>query len=89
MDLTIWKYELKAVDEQDITMPRGARILTVQAQYGTAHLWAMVTPDSKPEKRKIHIRRTGDSTSSSCSHENYIGTFQLEGGELVFHVFAD
>ncbi len=86
MKPTIYKYPLLILDEQDIEMPIGAGILTVQMQSGQPCLWALVDTERPMSKRKVLIRGTGhpcDGVKDYC----YLGTFQMKGGELVFHVF--
>ena len=85
--MRIWKYPLGLNDRQALTMPPGAKLLTVQAQgeYG-ACLWALVDerlPDA--ETRTIAIYGTG--TPIPDEPGDYIATFQIMGGELVFHAF--
>lgn len=84
---TIWKYKLETTDEQQILMPVAAEILTVQIQDGEPHLWVMVDDSTiEKEKRYIEIFGTGNPIISNGPRK-YIGTYQLRGGALVFHVF--
>lgn len=84
---TIWKFKLQTTDEQKILMPKGSEILTVQIQDGEPCLWAMIEDsNSETEKRYIEVFGTGNPIVSH-GPRNYIGTYQLRGGELVFHVF--
>lgn len=86
--MTIWKYPLEAEDEQVMAMPKGARILTVQTQNETPCLWAMVNPtEARIEKRKIYTHGTGHPVADDPDTLAYLGTYQLRGGALVFHVF--
>ena len=88
MEKTIWKYELEITDNQNILMPIGAEILTVQMQDGTPCLWALLNPEADIEKRYIEIFGTGHPVSCDLgSARKYISTFQMSNGELVFHVF--
>lgn len=85
---SIWKYELSFTDEQDVKMPVGAKILCVQTQGSVPCIWAIVdTSKSKDqyELRKFIIHGTGHVCI--CEHHEYIGTFQLNNGSLVFHLF--
>lgn len=88
---TIWKYELKTLDMQFITMPKGAKILTVQVQNNTPCLWCLCDPHpSVPEvTREIHIMGTGQEVDwwTQGLKPVYIGTYQLLGGEFIGHVF--
>lgn len=83
---SIWKYELNTNNEQFVYMPLGAKILTVQIQDAKLCLWAKVNPNNLPVPRKILIRGTGEDASGVG---DYLGTFQVYGGKIVFHVFTD
>lgn len=84
--MTIWKFPLETTDEQVVDMPSGAKALTVQTQDGCACLWALVNPDNATvEHRLIRIYGTGHSIPKHPG--DYIGTYQLCNGALVFHVF--
>ena len=89
MDLTqksIWKFPVDAVDLFGVEMPEGAEILSVQVQRGTPCVWAMVDPGRKKETRNFVVYGTGHPVSNSGA-KKFIGTFQLGGGDLVFHLF--
>lgn len=83
--MTIWKYPLETTDAQDIAMPSDAKILCVQVQGDTPCLWALVSPDLSPVNRRILTFGTGHDIPLDSGH--YIGSYQLHGGALVFHVF--
>ena len=85
----IWKQPLECADHQVVSLPVGAKVLCVQAQSEQPCLW-FVTPEvdnPKTELRTFAIHGTGHP----CVTVNgiYIGTFQLQGGSLVFHVFEE
>lgn len=85
--ITIWKQTLDICDQQFIEVPEGAELLTVQVQHGQPQLWFKC--DNKTPKIYQHIRiyGTGNPISNSSNDEKYLATFQIEGGQLVFHVF--
>ena len=83
---TIYKFKLQTTDEQQILMPEGAEILTVQLQDGEPQLWALVDTDQPKTKRYIEIFGTGNPITG-IGPRKYIATYQLRGGALVFHVF--
>ena len=91
MKRTIWKYELQITDTQTIEMPEGAMILTVQTQANKPCLWALVNPDSKIETRTFITYGTGHTIEEIRDYVGnyYIGSYQIDGGILVFHVFED
>ena len=83
---TIFKYTLDVKDTQAIEMPKDAKILTVQIQHGHVRLWVLTNKlESKLETRNIAIYGTGNPIPENCGE--YIATFQLHDGDLVFHVF--
>jgi len=88
MNKTIWKFPLKVTDGQNITMPIGAEILTIQTQNEEPYLWALVDPKAETESRHIEIFGTGHPVGYDMGvSRKYISTFQIRNGQLVFHAF--
>ena len=83
---TIWKFPLQSVAVQTIELPAGFDILTVQVQNGAPCLWAAVDPDAQKTRAQIRIIGTGHDVPTPAL-DRYIGTFQIDNGKLVFHVF--
>lgn len=83
---TIWKYELETLDIFGLEMPRGAEVLTVQMQHEKPCLWALVDASEDKENRIFTIHGTGHHVSSA-ENKFYVGTYQLMGEDLVFHLF--
>lgn len=83
---TIYKFPLRVDDSQVVSMPKDAAVLCVQAQNDSPCLWALVDDEAQREDRTILIRGTGHN-SKGLTRGAYLGTFQLYGGTLVFHVF--
>lgn len=84
----IWKYILEITDSQELIMPKGACVLTVQTQNNTPCLWALVNPNAEKESRIFETFGTGHPICCATDmHRNYIGTYQTHGDSLVFHVF--
>lgn len=85
---TIYKYPLEVADQQTISLPKKSKILTVQNQKGIPCLWALVDPNELEfEERIILTYGTGHKIEFSEDDISYIETYQLAGGDLVFHVF--
>lgn len=84
MSLTIWKFSLPVTDDAVVPMPEGAHVLTVATQDAQPFLWAIVNPSAPTEMRRFAVRGTGHGVGEVGE---YIGTFQMLGGDLVFHVF--
>lgn len=85
--LKIYKYKITPNDKIELPIPSGAKILTVQAQFENPVLWALVNPDSPVEQRFFRLVGTGFDIREDASRLNYINTFQIYGGDLVFHLF--
>jgi hypothetical protein len=83
---TIWKFPLVVEDEQVVSMPTGAVVLTVQAQHDLYPcLWAKVNPTAAPADRRFRTYGTGHAMK--VDGQRYVGTYQLYGGDFVGHVF--
>ena len=89
--MVVWKYPLDV--EQGIQrrlMPKGAKVLCVQAQRGTPTLWALV--DETEQEMVEHAFFTaltgklmiGADDSVSLA---YVGSYQLGDGAFLGHVF--
>jgi hypothetical protein len=87
----IWKFFLEPDAIDGIEMPRGAEILSVGVQHGGPKLWAICDDRAPTAKRRISVVGTGHGMTgrglADVSAAEFIGTFQLQGGALVFHVF--
>lgn len=87
---TIYKYELAIVDRLSVDMPEGAVVLSVQTQHEALCVWAIVDPDRSTARYHFRIVGTG-YPADDLARENlsYVGTAQMAGGNLVWHVFTD
>lgn len=84
----IYKYPLQVTDKQTIKLPSKHKILCVQIQGNGPCIWAMVNPYAPEEELLIETIGTGHEISTELEiRRNYIGTYQLQRGALVFHVF--
>ena len=87
MNKTIYKYEIHP-SNLVLELPEGAEILTVQSQHEEAFIWALVNPYNKKAFRYFELFGTGHPVPCDMGiNRRYIGTFQLSGGALVFHLF--
>lgn len=81
---TIWKFTLDITDLQDVAMPEGAEILTVQTQRNKICIWAVVDPEARIICRRFRIAGTGHAIDG---RNGYIGTTMTDGSDFVWHVF--
>lgn len=66
-------------------MPAGAKLLDVQMQGGECCVWALCDQSAAKEPRHIAIYGTGNQMPDEAGE--YVATFQMHGGALVFHAF--
>lgn len=95
---SVWKFDLELKDLQAVDMPRGAQLLHVDVQFqGVAEhakVWALVEPAQPTARRLISVHGTGHFVNRMASTTDPVGTlpeyvssFDVNGGLLVFHVF--
>jgi len=84
---TIYKYSIGATRTQRIEMPTDAKVLSVQCQAGEPYIWVMVETDLPSKPRAFMLVGTGHFCSDLGGNARYIGTFQIQAGALVFHLF--
>lgn len=80
----VWKFPI-VPGESWITMPARAELLYVDTQGGEPFVWARVDPTARLVQRYVVTYGTGHDIDGS---PDYVGSFQLANGALVFHVFS-
>lgn len=84
---TIYKYTIRP-DQLKVEMPKGAKVLTARGQMNEICIWAEVDTEREAEQRHFEVFGTGHKMNEDMGVDrNYIGTAQLEGGALIFHVY--
>lgn len=87
MKKEIWKYAITP-NQKHLILPLDAEILAVQTQNNEPFIWCLVDPNEELESRYFEIYGTGHQIHYDMGTERkYIGTFQLNNGDLVFHLF--
>jgi len=91
----MYKYQLEVVDEQEIEMPFGSKIVKVDTQLGMVgmnkypkdflQIWCICPIGSTTVKRKFIIIATGSEFNDSGLE--FIGTVVFKASNLVYHVF--
>lgn len=85
MSTAIYKYALSVDDVQRLRMPRSAKLLSVQVQRGIPCVWAWHDPSEVAGE--VEFRTIGTGHRIDGSPGEFLGTYQLDEGGLVFHVF--
>lgn len=85
----IWKYELAITDEQTVSVPGGARPLSVAEKDGKLCMWCVVTPANwqRQQSVKVSIYGTGNPMPDRGPSGNFLGTVVMGNG-LAWHVFV-
>jgi hypothetical protein len=86
MDVRIWKFPFQITDEFTLQMPQGARVLHVDMQHDIPCLWALVDATRPKTSRSFRVVGTGNPFRDALNLR-HVGTFQMMGGGLVWHVF--
>jgi len=87
----IYKYPLIIEDTQKISIPESGEILCLQVQNNIPCIWVLINDFDNVHKVKeytINIYGTGQRFKENGFCQ-YIGTFQLVDGEIIFHVFME
>lgn len=86
----VWKFALEP-DETGrclVELPWHSRVLCVQLQVGRPHIWVLVEPLTTAKQTfAFYIIGTGHPVPDL--QLDYLGTFQLANGALIYHVFRD
>lgn len=85
--MTIFKYELRPIDEQMVQMPAGAKVLSAHEQHGGVCVWALVDPDKPLASVRFRVLGTGHEFENPEAWK-FVDTVKLMGGNLMFHVFV-
>lgn len=84
--MVVYKYALSIRhDEQRLTMPRGATILSVGEQSNRLFVWASVEPTRQTADQLFVVAWTGQPITFHC--DRFLGTVLLDDGATVVHVW--
>ena len=93
--MIIWKWELELRRTQLIRMPKGSKILSVQTQNGKPFIWAAFDHENRDyyhraeETRSIVTVATGENVPDTVSSSKFLGTYQINDGSEIYHVFEE
>ena len=82
---TIYKYNFEITGSFSIKMPKGSKIFSVEEQSKKPAIWAIVDTSQKEESVFFELRGTGQPFNGL--EGEYIDTFYMFNGDLVFHLF--
>jgi len=83
----MWKFSVPIANVFELEMPEGAIPLSCGVQKGQAVIWAAVdTTTEKKERHLFYLRGTGEDLPNLTA-TRFMGTFQMLGGDLIYHLF--
>lgn len=87
MSLAVYKYALATEDEQTIRLPRGAQVLSFDAQGDNLCVWCLVDPtETLIVPARFRVAGTGHPVEAEWSEDGtFLGSAQMLGGRLIFH----
>ena len=83
---TIYKYPLEITDEQTVSMPIGAQVLSAQMQGNNLCIWALVDSDNFNCDRRVRIFGTGNTVVLDDNWK-FVGSVQER--IFVWHIFIE
>lgn len=99
---TIWKYVLDSTTRRnDLPVPKGSKLLAVQAQGTDLMVWFLVNPDSILTYRGFWVYHSETSLPEEVDNFSFIATVQIKFSSdnsyneythsniTAFHVFED
>lgn len=90
--ITVWKYLPDDTVADDggwrVSIPRGGQIVHVATQHERPCMWILVDTDQPLEERLFRAYGTGHPVAHEPGGDmQHAGTWLLEGGALVLHLF--
>lgn len=82
---TIWKFEIYP-GPVSVNIPVGGTFLSVQTQGDCPVMWFEI-PDDKAPTEARHFVSFGTGFNMGDFKGKYLGTFQLNMGALIFHLY--
>ena len=86
--ITIYKYRVQLEEIFTVALPAGAEFLSVQVQNGNPEMWFRVDTSRDELPQLFGICGTGAELPAKLRSAPFKGTFQLNGGDYVFHLFG-
>lgn len=81
---SIFKYQI-GLGLSEVSMPKGARILSLKTQRGRPCIWALVDPQAPVVQRRLAVYGTGFDVPAEPGR--FVDTFLMEHDNFVFHLF--
>lgn len=83
----IFKYELMVTDFQTVNSYNYFKPLSIIVQDGRPMLYAMIDDETGSRQWPIRTYGTGQNVDDNECDEQFVGTYTLMEGIVVYHVF--
>ena len=83
---TILKHTLQRQRINELLVPLGAQIVSVQEQHGALVAWVMAKHDMPLVQLRLHSYHTAEVIPPGLQ---YVATVQLHDGHTVIHLFKE
>ena len=84
---TIYKYRISRKGKTVLNLPVGAEVTSFQIQHGQLNIWALVDHTQETQSRCFQVIETGEEIDNYTESFKFIGTVQLDSGNIVVHLF--
>ena len=85
----IYKYLVPLTADFRLSLPPLAQVLSVQMQNGSPQMWVLQDANlaNSTQERRFMVIGTGHQIPDNLSSVHHLGTFQMNDGVFVWHVF--
>ncbi len=83
----VFKYSFLIDDTFKLLLPKDAEILSVQVQNDWPQMWVLVYDANITNLEYRYFRLAGTAHVIEEAIKTFIGTFQMQKGALVYHLF--
>ncbi|MDH5559271.1 MAG: hypothetical protein OEY59_00280 [Deltaproteobacteria bacterium] len=81
------KFDLQLRDSFELSMPKGAEILSLEFYDQTPQLHVLIEPGVEVESRKFRFAVAGELIQEDKNNLWYLGSFQIAPKNPVYHLF--
>lgn len=82
---TIQKLQIKMFGQTEVKIPRGSSFLDIQILHRDLVAWVFIDPNAPIEECLLTMFMDGENMPDYPGY--YLGTFQLDDGTFVGHIF--
>lgn len=85
--MRLLKFNFCPAEEIELTMPKGAQVVSVISLRDAPGVWALVDPAAPLETRRFRTVAAERSITDLPDNLRFVGSFSRARGDVVFHFF--